>query len=94
MELCIKFKGVNRGLHLGNDFVIAMLSYIHPVLEYGGIIWDNCTNQNKKELKNVQLAACRVITGAKRGISHQLLYIETGLEPLAQIRQQQKHTIL
>jgi hypothetical protein len=65
-------------------------SFIMPILEYGGIIWDNCNDYEKEELEKIQLAACRAITGAKKGTSHQLLYIETGLEPLAARRERQK----
>ena len=66
------------------------LSYIRPCLEYGSTIWDNCTKHEKEELEKIQLAALRVITGAKRGTSHQLLYLETGIETLQERRDRRK----
>ena len=68
------------------------LSFIRPVLEYGSTIWDNCTDREKKSLEEVQLAALRAITGAKRGTSHELLYGDTGIEPLQERRNRRKIT--
>jgi len=61
-------------------------SFIRPVLEYGDIIFDGAVETLKNKLENVQLAALRVITGAKQGTSNERLYIETGLVPLQRRR--------
>ena len=66
------------------------LSYVRPCLEYGSTIWDNCTDYQKEELEKIQLAALRVITGAKKGTSHALLYSETGIERLQARRDRRK----
>ena len=58
------------------------ISYIRPILEYGDVIWDNCSNQNKICLESIQLEALRIITGLRRGTSHEKLYKETGIETL------------
>ena len=66
------------------------LSYIRPGLEYGSSVWDNCSKQEKENLENVQRAALRTICGAKKGTSHELLYGETGIEPLQNRRDRKK----
>ena len=58
------------------------ISYIRPILEYGDTVWDGCSEYEKKELEKVQQSALRVILGAKKGTSHDLLYAETNLEKL------------
>ena len=52
------------------------------MLEYGDIIWDSCSLENKRNLENIQLHAARIFTGAKKLCSTQKLYNDTGLEPL------------
>ena len=66
------------------------LTYIRPCLEYGATIWDNCPEYEKEELEKIQLAGLRVITGGKRGTSHQLLYGDTGIETLQCRRDKRK----
>ena len=66
------------------------LSYIRPSLEYGCTIWDNCNDYEKEELEKIQLAGLRVITGGKRGTSHELLYSDTGIETLQERRDRRK----
>ena len=39
-------------------------TFILPLLEYGNIIWDNCSLENSKAIANIQLDAARIITGA------------------------------
>ena len=34
-------------------------SFIRPILEYGGTIWDNCTQYEKAELDKIQNEAAR-----------------------------------
>ena len=39
-------------------------------------MWNNCTEADKTRLENMQLVFARLITGAKRGTSHQFIYKE------------------
>ena len=38
--------------------------FIRPLLEYGNTIWDNCSQESKKAVENIQLDAARIATGA------------------------------
>ena len=57
-----------------------------PMLEYGNILWDNCTKQQSDLLESIQLDAARIITGLRRGTSHQVLLSETGIPALSERR--------
>ena len=61
-------------------------------MDYGCVIWDNCYDKENYELEKVQLAATRM--GAKKGTSHNPLYSETMIEPLAARRDRRKLTQL
>ena len=65
-------------------------SFIRPKLEYGCQIWDDCNIQDKQRLENFQLRAARLVTGAKRGTSHELLYNELNWEKLEDRRKNVK----
>ena len=65
-------------------------SFILPVLDYGDIIWDNCTEILSNKLEEVQLDALRTISGSVRGTSHAKLYHETGFIPLKERRKRHK----
>ena len=45
------------------------ISYVRPKLEYGSMIWDDCSEFDKIRLENIQLQCARIISGAKRGTS-------------------------
>jgi hypothetical protein len=64
------------------------ISFVRPILEYGDIIWSNCTKYEKDELEKIQLEAARIATGATKLVSRQFLYDETGWEPLENRRLQ------
>ncbi len=51
-------------------------SYIRPLLEYGDIIWDNCTNELKNDVESVQHEAARIVTGATKLCGLENLYTE------------------
>ena len=55
------------------------LSFIRPLLEYGDVVFDNCSQNDKNTLENIQYNALRLITGCKKGTSRHLLLEETGL---------------
>ena len=61
-------------------------TFIRPKLEYGCQIWDDCNDREKAKLENVQLSAARVVTGAKKGTSHDLLYNELQWQKLSERR--------
>ena len=44
--------------------------FIRPILEYGWIVWDNCSIQVSDLLESVQLEAALIITGLRKGTSH------------------------
>ena len=66
------------------------ISYIRPTLEYADVVWDNISQRNVDLLESIQLDACRIITGLRKGTSHDILYQECGLCSLAERRKQHK----
>ncbi len=62
------------------------IAYVRPKLEYASITWDACTEKDKIRLENVQLNFARIVTGAKRGTSHALLYNELSWQTLSERR--------
>ena len=64
--------------------------FIRPILEYGDILWDNCSQVCSDKLEKVQLAAARVVTGATSTCSSSLLYEETKWEKLEKRREKHK----
>ena len=69
------------------------LTFIRPLLEYGDIIWDNCTQQENTELDKIQNEAARIATGATKLVSVDALYKEIGWETLEQRRNNHKLTL-
>ena len=61
------------------------LCYIRPVTEYASVVWDNCSDGEKNDIEEIQREAARIVTGAKKGTSHQFLYDDTHWE-LLQVR--------
>ena len=55
-------------------------------MEYGCHIWDGCSNQNSDSLEALQLEMARIVTGARKGTSHELLYKELNWQTLASRR--------
>ena len=62
---------------------IIHFSFIRPLLEYGDVVWSNCTLYESNELENVQLEAARIVTCATKLVSISSLLSETGWEHLA-----------
>ena len=58
------------------------ISFVRPVLEYGGPIWDNCSKEDKSKIESVQIEAMRIVTGATKLCSIAKLYDDTGWETL------------
>ena len=55
---------------------IIYLTFIRPLLEYGDIIWDNCTQYERQELDKIQNEAARIATGTTKLVSINSLYNE------------------
>ena len=53
------------------------LVFIRPILEYGDVIWINCTRYEKNELDKIQHEAGRIAIGATKLICLNALYKET-----------------
>ena len=64
--------------------------FIRPILEYGDIIWDNCSHRCSEMLERVQLAAARIVTGATQKVEIRLLYEEIKWERLCHRREKHK----
>ena len=62
-------------------------SFIRPKLEYGCHIWANCNGRDSDQLERIQLNMARIVTGARKGTSHQLLYQETNWQTLNKRRE-------
>ena len=60
------------------------------MLEYGDIVWDNCSIENRKDIEAVQLEAARIITGATKYSNIEKLYEEIGWETLDMRRKYHK----
>ena len=70
------------------------LSFVRSKLEYGNIIWDNCTQDQIDMLENVQLRAAKIVSGAIRRTHTELLYKELGWETLQERRAKQRLTTM
>ena len=69
-------------------------TFIRLLLEYGDIIWDNCTKQEKTELDKIRNEAARIATGATELVSVYALYKEIGWETLEKRRNNHKLTLV
>ena len=68
-------------------------SFIRPILEYGDVVWDNCTQQEKQDIEKIQIEAARIVTGTTKLVSINSLYEETGWETLETRRKNYKLTL-
>ena len=46
------------------------IEFIRPILEYGGLVWENCNQRESDRMEIIQVKASRIITGK----SHDILY--------------------
>ena len=65
-------------------------AFIRPLLEYGSVTWDNCTQYEKQELEKIQTEAARIATGTTKLVSLQSLYNETKWDQLEKRRNNHK----
>jgi hypothetical protein len=45
-----------------------------PILEYGSVVWDNCTREQSDLIESVQYESARIVTGLQKGTSRVKLY--------------------
>ena len=69
------------------------LTFIRPLLEYGDVLWDNCTKYEKEELDKIQNEAARIATGATKLVSLIPLSNEIKWESLEDRRNKHKLTL-
>ena len=55
---------------------ITYFTFIRPLLEYADVVWDNCTLYEVNTLEKIH--AARIVTGATKLVSWEILYKETG----------------
>ena len=65
-------------------------SFVRSKLEYGCVVWDDCTDNDKLRLEKIQIRCAQIITGAKKGTRHELLYKESSLSTLSSRRKEFK----
>ena len=70
------------------------LSFIRPIIEYGNILYDNCSMEVSKKIDSMQATAARLVLGVKRGTSLTAMYHELGWEKLSDRRKVYKLTKL
>ena len=83
----LKFKLDRKSLE------IIYLTFIRPLLEYGDVIFDNCTQYEKQELDKIQNEAARIATGTTKLVSLATLYNEICWETLELRRYNHKLTL-
>lgn len=60
------------------------------LLEYGNIIWDNCSKEQSDLIESIQLDAARIVTGLRKGTPKWKLYNELGWDSLQNRRWKNK----
>ncbi len=70
------------------------LSFVRPVMEYGGPLFAGQDLQDLEILDKIQIAAMHIVTGAKQKTSHELLKDDTNWDDLSVRRKLQQVTML
>ena len=65
-------------------------AFIRSKLEYGNIVWDDCSQELIDLLEQVQYRASKIVSGAIHRTSHDFVYNELGWETLEQRRKKQR----
>ena len=66
------------------------LTFIRPLLEYAGEVWDNCTLADSERFEKIQLEAARIVTGLTSYASTLSIYKEAGWGKLSVRREKRK----
>ena len=69
-------------------------NFIRPFLEYEDVVWDSCSNENKRSIEKIQVEALRITTGSTKVCSLQKLYDDLSCETLKKRRQKHKLFLL
>ena len=69
------------------------LTFIRPLLEYGDVIWNSCTQYEKNELDKIQNEAARITTDTTKLVTLDNLYKEVGWRTLHRRRHGHKTTL-
>ena len=69
------------------SFEIIYLKFIRPLLKYGDVIWDTCTQYEKNERDKIQNEAASISTSTTKLDSLDNLYEEVGWQTLHKRRQ-------
>ena len=67
-----------------------IISFVRPTLVYAYILWDNCTQYETNAIERIQTEAARIVTGATRLVSLDILSKESGWESLRDRRYKHK----
>ena len=59
------------------------VTHVRSILEYCGVVWDNCTAAQTDQLEKLQRECLRIISGLPLYFDIDHLYRESGLERLA-----------
>ena len=69
---------------------IIYASFIRPIIEYGDVVWTNCSTADKHDLDMIQHEAARIVTGCTKLVSLSTLQQEVGWESLEERRNKHK----
>ena len=77
-KACFRLLLLRQVKHLLDRYSLIHIyfAFIRPVLEYGDVVWGNCTKKESDLLESVQIEAGRIITGLRCNSSRQKLYHE------------------
>ena len=64
---CLKYRFSRKTLEICDN------SFVRPILGYGNVLYDSCTKEQFERIENLQPDAARVIIGAKKRSSGNLL---------------------
>ncbi len=67
---------------------------IRPLLEYGNVVWTNCTNELSHEIESVQIECARIVCGATKLCSIDKLYQDLKWNTLEKRRTNHKLILL
>ena len=65
-------------------------SFIHPIIEYADVVWDNCPQYLKEQIDKIQIESARIVTGCIKLASLDDLAKEAGWESLQDRRLKHK----
>ena len=66
-----------------NVLKICYKIYISPIIEYGNIINDSCSDSDSQKLEQLQIDVAHIAVGTKRGMSHEWILLELGWQMLS-----------